>query len=89
MIGVDLETTGLNPRADRARLISLSTAERGWLIDCFEVDPHPLLEVLSSKKLIMHNGKFDLGFMFAMGFGFDEDGGILDTMLLSQLLEER
>ena len=59
MVGIDLETTGLNPRTDRVRLISLSTAEGSWLIDCFEVDPHPLFEVLG-QKLVMHNGQFDL-----------------------------
>ena len=44
MVGIDLETTGLNPRTDRVRLISLSTAEGSWLIDCFKVDPHPLFQ---------------------------------------------
>jgi hypothetical protein len=88
-VGIDLETTGLNPRADRVRLISLSTAEGSWLIDCFEVDPHPLFEVLSRKKLVMHNGQFALGFMSAMGFEIEEGAGVLDTMLMSQLLEDK
>ena len=68
VIGIDVETTGLNPRADRVRLIFLSTAEGSWLIDCFKVDPHPLFSILSRKKLVMHNGQFDLGFMSTMGF---------------------
>jgi DNA polymerase-1 len=89
VIGIDVETTGLNPRTDRVRLISLSTAEGSWLIDCFEVDPHPLFEVLAQKKLLMHNGQFDLGFMSAMGFELKEGAEILDTMLLSQLLEDK
>jgi DNA polymerase III epsilon subunit-like protein len=89
VIGLDLETTGLNPRTDRVRLISLSTAEGSWLIDCFEVDPHPLFEVLGQKKLLMHNGQFDLGFLSVMGFEIEEGGEVLDTMLLSQLLEDK
>ena len=89
MVGIDLETTGLNPRTDTVRLISLSTAEGSWLIDCFKVDPHPLFSILSRKKLVMHNGQFDLGFMSAMGFELQEGAGVLDTMLMSQLLEDK
>jgi len=80
---------GLNPRTDKVRLISLSTAEGSWLIDCFEVDLHPLFEVLGQKKLLMHNGQFDLGFLSAMGFEIEEGGEVLDTMLISQLLEDK
>jgi ribonuclease D len=87
LVGIDLETTGLNPRTDKVRLISLSTAEGSWLIDCFRVDPHPLFSILSRKKLVMHNGQFDLGFMSAMGFEIEEGAEILDTMLMSQLLK--
>jgi len=89
MVGIDLETTGLNPRADRVRLISLSTSEGSWLIDCFKVDPHPLLSILSRKKLVMHNGQFDLGFLSAMGFEIEEGGEVLDTMLISRILEDK
>jgi len=87
IVGVDLETTGLNPRIDRIRLISIATAEGTWLIDCFEVDPHPLFDVLAHKTLVMHNGAFDLGFLFAVGFEFTEGAEVMDTMLMSQILE--
>jgi ribonuclease D len=87
MVGIDLETTGLNPRTDRVRLISLSTAEGSWLIDCFKVDPHPLFEILGQKQLLMHNGQFDLGFLSVMGFEIGEGAEVLDTMLISQLLK--
>jgi hypothetical protein len=89
LVGVDLETTGLNPRIDRIRLISLATAEGTWLIDCFEVDPHPLFEVLAHKKLVMHNGAFDLRFLFARGFELKEGAEVMDTMLMSQILEDK
>jgi ribonuclease D len=89
VISIDLETTGLNPRMDSVRLISLSTAEGSWLIDCFKVDPHPLFSILSRKKLLMHNGQFDLGFMSAIGFEIEEGAEVLDTMLMSQLLEDK
>jgi ribonuclease D len=89
LISVDLETTGLNPRIDRIRLISLATTEGTWLIDCFEVDPHPLFEILAHKKLIMHNGAFDLGFLFARGFELKDGAEVMDTMLMSQILEDK
>jgi hypothetical protein len=89
LVGVDLETTGLNPRADRIRLISLATAEGTWLIDCFEVNPHPLFEVLAHKTLVMHNGAFDLRFLFARGFELKEGAEVMDTMLISQILEDK
>lgn len=88
IVGVDLETTGLNPRSDRVRLISLRTAAGSRLVDCFEVYPQPLFPVLARKQLVMHNAQFDLGFLSAMGFELGEGGEVLDTMLMSQLLED-
>src|SRR5262249_17040937 len=46
-IGIDLETTGLDPRTDRARLLSvaLPTIDGGafaYLVDCSQVNPQPL-----------------------------------------------
>jgi len=89
ILALDLETTGLNPRSDRARLISLATAQNTWLIDCFAVDPRPLFEVLAKKTLVLHNALFDLGFLFEMGFELGEGGEVVDTMLMSQLLEDK
>jgi hypothetical protein len=89
MLALDLETTGLNPRDDKVRLISLATAQDTWLIDCFEVDPRPLFEVIAKKTLVIHNALFDLGFLFEMGFELGEDGEVIDTMLMSQILEDR
>ena len=37
----------------------------------------------------MHNGQFDLGFMSAMGFEIEEGGEVLDTMLMSRILEDK
>jgi hypothetical protein len=85
-IGLDLETTGLDPRRDRIRLLTLATEGGTWLVDCFEVDPRPLFPILAEKELVIHNALFDLGFLREMGFELAEDGKVLDTMLLSQLL---
>ena len=37
----------------------------------------------------MHNGQFDLGFLSMMGFEIEEGAEVLDTMLISQLLEDK
>jgi hypothetical protein len=88
-VALDLETTGLYPREDRVRIISVTTSQGTWLIDCFEVDPRPLFPVLAYKTLIMHNGLFDLGFLSEMGFELGKTGRVIDTMLMSLLLEDK
>jgi DNA polymerase-1 len=88
IIGLDLETTGLDPRADRVRLLSLScdTTDGGrfvYLVDCFVVDPAPVLAVLPDRELVGHNLLFDLQFLLALGF---VPGTVHDTMILAKLL---
>src|SRR5262249_15346050 len=73
LVGIDLETTGLNPRTDRTRLISLACdnpegGQEVYLVDCFATDPTPLFDVLSSAALVNHNIGFDLGFLRHLGF---------------------
>lgn len=86
-VALDLETTGLDPRKDRVRLLSLATEKGTWIIDCFEVDPRALFQVLSEKELVIHNALFDLGMLSEMGFELGEGGRIFDTMVSSQLSE--
>jgi len=76
-------------RTDRVRIISVTTALGTWLVDCFEIDPRPLFSVLADKQLVMHNALFDLGFLTEMGFELGKDGKVLDTMLMSLVLEDR
>jgi DNA polymerase I-like protein with 3'-5' exonuclease and polymerase domains len=83
LVGLDVETTGLNPCADRVRLLSLGTDRGTWLIDCFAVDPASLWPLLTEKTLVGHNLAFDLGFLGRLGF---EPGPVRDTLILSQLL---
>lgn len=86
-VALDLETTGLDPRKDRVRLLSLATEKGTWIIDCFEVDPRALFSVLAEKELVIHNALFDLGMLSEMGFELGEGGRIFDTMVSSQLSE--
>ena len=86
-VGADIETTALNPRDGKMRLLQLATAEETFVVDVFAVrDLSPLKEVLESGPVkILHHGKFDHAFLRA------EHGislyPIFDTMLATQLLD--
>jgi DNA polymerase-1 len=89
LVGLDLETTGLDPRSDRVRLLSLAvdTIDGGrftYLVDYNACDPAPLWEALAERELVLHNAAFDLAFLARLGF--TPTGKVRDTRLLSQLL---
>lgn len=83
-VGLDVETTGLDPRADRVRLVALATAAGTFLIDAFAVDPSPLWGPLAGAEVVGHNLLFDLRFLARLGF---TPGRCHCTMLASQVLE--
>src|SRR5262249_25780496 len=83
LVGVDCETTGLDPRRDRIRLLQLATDCGLFILDLFQVDARPLFELLARRTLVLHNAAFDLAFLAQLGF---EPGAVKDTMLLSRLL---
>jgi DNA polymerase I-like protein with 3'-5' exonuclease and polymerase domains len=87
LVGVDTETTGLNPRTDRVRLLSVATDRGVYLVDCFAVpagDLAPVFDLLAERPVVMHNGLFDLSMLRALGF---VPGPVRDTMLMSLLLD--
>jgi DNA polymerase-1 len=83
LLALDLETTGLDPRKDFIRLLSLATKTRTYIVDCQSVDPAGLFPILAEVTLIAHNALFDLGFLSSLGF---VPGKVADTMILSQLV---
>jgi DNA polymerase-1 len=83
LVGLDTETTGLDPRRDRLRLIQLAIDKRVIVVDVFVVDPTPLWGALAAKALVAHHAEFDLQFLATRCFA---PGVVHDTMLLSQLL---
>jgi DNA polymerase III epsilon subunit-like protein len=82
-VAIDLETTGLDPRKDSIRLLSLATKGATYIVDCRSVDPAGLFSMLTEATVVAHNALFDLSFLSSLGF---EAGKVADTMILSQLL---
>jgi DNA polymerase I-like protein with 3'-5' exonuclease and polymerase domains len=89
VLGVDTETTGLDPMTSRVRLLQLSTSERNFVVDLFKVDAfgnQVLRQMFTDPQItkIFHNAKFDMKMLL---YHFDlEVRGIFDTMLASQLI---
>lgn len=89
VIGVDTETTGLDPYRSRVRLLQIATPERVFVIDLFKVkafDNAALREVFTSPAItkIFHHAKFDLKMLM---HHFDlEVRPIFDTLLASQII---
>src|SRR5215217_2549343 len=74
VVAVDLETVGLNSATLKVRIISLTTKKGTWLVDCFAVDPTPLLPALTCKTLLLHNALFDLTVLALMGLDLGRVG---------------
>jgi DNA polymerase-1 len=89
LIALDTETTGLDPRTGRARLLQLlpDTGKVPYIIDLEGIGTGaltPLFEALAGKTIVGHNLLFDTCFLHPLGF---TPGAVADTMILSQLLE--
>ena len=89
MVWADTETTGLDPRRDRLRLLQLACQNIDsnplvYVVDCLRVSPVPLFEALADKLLVFHNAAFDLSFLAALGF--EPAQPVRCTMILSRLL---
>ncbi len=88
LIGLDTETTGLDPHTSKIRLIQLATPKLVFIIDCFNFNLHqigPLLDLIAANQpvKIAHNAKFDAKFLFRhCGVRL---GGVFDTYLASVL----
>jgi DNA polymerase-1 len=84
-LALDLETTGLDPRGDRIRLVSLADeAGQVWLVDAFHVDVSKIFPLLRGRTMVAHNAAFDLGFLWEVGFR--PSNSVVDTMILSRVL---
>ena len=95
VVGLDTETTDLDPYTSRLRLIQLATPDRVYIIDFDQFSDGdarhnealaPLKRLLAAPRpiKIAHNAKFDAKFI-KHNLGVDL-GGLFDTLLASQLV---
>lgn len=95
VVGLDTETTELDPYTSRLRLIQLATPDRVYIVDFdkfADADTRksealePLRRLLAAPRpiKIAHNAKFDAKFL-KHNLGVDLNG-IFDTLLASQLV---
>jgi len=93
VVGLDTETTELDPYTSRLRLIQLATTDRVYIVDFDHFangDANealaPLRRLLEAPRpiKIAHNAKFDAKFI-KHNLGVDL-GGLFDTLLASQLV---
>ena len=95
VIGLDTETTDLDPYMSRLRLVQLATPDNVFIIDIDKFAHHglkgseafaSLRELIKAPRpiKIAHNSKFDAKFI-KHNFGVDL-GGLFDTLLASQLV---
>src|SRR3954453_24065876 len=90
IVALDLETSGLNPRCSRIRLIQISNGEETYVIDCWR-NPAAgirfLVKVLADvETLLAHGADFEWRFIYHH-YGV-ELNNLKDTMLMARLLSE-
>ena len=85
-IGLDIETTGLDPLLDKIRLVQISTPRDTYVIDINLVPVSALSPLLTDGPIkVIHNAKFDASFLYeASGGAMPEP--IYDTMITDQVL---
>lgn len=97
VVGIDFETTGLDPLVNRIRLVQIACqAEDGdtaiWVVDAFQVGGPVLQEFLAevfaqeSIVKVIHNAKFEIGFLRQFVGRRLKISKVFDTMLASQLI---
>lgn len=89
VMGVDTETTGLDPHTCKLRLIQIAVEGSETVIfDCFSLLPEAKEEInsilTSASVKVLQNAKFDLQFLQSEGISVS--GWIFDTMLAARLL---
>ena len=87
-IGVDTETTGLDPHTNKVLLLQLGNKDYQFVVDVHKVenDLQPILDILTNKDIvkILHNAKFDYQFIRSnLGIKMRNVGC---TLILEQLL---
>ncbi len=91
VVGLDCETTGLDPFTAQLRLVQLAApGEPVFVVDCFAVDPRllqPLFTTAQTPVIVGHNLAFDLAFLKQAGISLPTHQKFFDTGLAAQLME--
>lgn len=86
VVGVDVETNGLNPLEHRPLLLQVADTQQCYIFDLRALPRNYILQVLeylASHTCVFHNAKFDLKFlMYHYGFKPQE---VFDTMVAKYL----
>ncbi len=86
VIGLDIETTGLDPLSDKIRLVQLACPSATYVIAAYHVQAEVLTPVLNGGTAkVAHNAKLDAGFLY------EAPGGVMpepryDPMLPVQVV---
>lgn len=85
-VAFDSEGNSLYNYHTRVCLIQLTFHGKNYIIDPLaEIDLNEFLDILTHKKLIIHDADYDLRMMRAT-FGFEPRSEVFDTMLAAQVL---
>ena len=89
IVGLDIETAGLDPILDRIRTVQLSTGEETYVFDAKQVTVQDLIPVLSGGPVkVAHNAHFDAGFLWDSPAAVMPEP-LFDTMLADQVIHNR
>jgi DNA polymerase I-like protein with 3'-5' exonuclease and polymerase domains len=88
IIGIDTETSGLQPRHCDIFCVQIGTGKNNYIIDLYTSGENSykfsdLVPYIESKTLIFHNALFDVGFCYKYGF-YPKD--VRDTMIASKII---
>ncbi len=85
-LGLDSEADSLHHYREKLCLLQLSFRGCNYIVDPLAgLDLNPLLSILATKELILHDAGYDLRLMLR-NFGFQHRRNLFDTMLAAQLL---
>ncbi|WP_326512187.1 DNA polymerase [Clostridium intestinale] len=90
VIGLDIETTGLNPKKYKIRLVQIAPENKNVIIiDWFKISSHGknIIKTFLEGDVIkvLHNSKFDYKFLITESI--DISNNLYDTMLAAQVID--